>query len=390
MSSDQQRDAAEVPEEETVTLQPAPPSAASASETGGAPPRGARWLWRLLLPCVLIAAAALGFYSAVRLPPDDSPVADFPPVDAQPASPPAASVGKSAPAKSSDRIPLGPLVPDSGEKLLAEARRVVEHLVERFPRQPDAQETFARFHYDFGEVERAVDAWKRCLELNPNYAYAHAGLAKAAVQRGAHDEAVAHYRRAVLAAPTAPAYQLELGKTLLAAGGVEEAVEVLERVVRSDASQMEAHAQLGSARLQNQEIQAAKAAFEAALALDPDYAPARFGLVTACARLGLEEEAREHQVKLREAREERTGELRAQRVAYDDVRLLRVDIARLYTDMAGVYLAQGRPDAAEQLWQRAARMHAENRESRQGLAFLYLQQGDHAATIRMLRELGAT
>jgi tetratricopeptide (TPR) repeat protein len=383
MSSEQQRES-DLPEEEPITLQPTPPSASRTSPPS-APVRGC--LSRLMLPCILIAAAAGGFYSAFRLLPDDSPIADAPPLEVQSDPPPVTLDELPTPAPQ-DRVPLDPLVPDSGEKLLAEAERVAEHLVERFPHQADAHEMLARLHYDFGDVERAEAAWKRCLELNPNYAYAHAGLAKLAVRRGAHDQAVAHYRRAVLAAPAVLAYQLELGKTLLAAGVVEEALDVLQRVARSDPSHVEAQASLGSARLQNQENEAAKTAFEAALALDPDYAAARFGLVTACARLGLEDEARQHEAKLRSARAERTDELRGQRVAYDDVRLLGVDMARLYSDMAGVYLTGGRPGAAERLWQRAARMNLENREARQGLAYLYLQQGNRTATIRMLRELG--
>jgi tetratricopeptide (TPR) repeat protein len=223
--------------------------------------------------------------------------------------------------------------------------------------------------------------------LNANYLYAHAGLAKAAKEQGALDEAVAHCRRAVLADTQSPTHQIELGTALLAVGDVEEAVAVLEAVVKADPASARGRAELGAAQLQKRDYAAAKTSFEAALKLDPSYATAHFGLATALARLGDAAQARQHEAKFQQFRSQRGEELRGQRIAYDDDQALREDIARLYTQTAGVYLAEGRQAAAERLWRRAARLHAENRECRQALAWLSLQQKKPLETIRLLREL---
>jgi tetratricopeptide (TPR) repeat protein len=178
-----------------------------------------------------------------------------------------------------------------------------------------------------------------------------------------------------------------LGQALLNAGEIDESLEVLGGVVRSAPGSARGHAELGAAQLQKRDFEAAKGSYESVLRLDPTYAAAHFGLATACARLGLVEQAREHEAKFREFRSDRQQALRGARLAYDDVQALYVDLAQRYTEMAAVYLAEGRLAPAEQLWRRAARMHPENRECRQALAWLFLQQNKPWETILMLREL---
>jgi tetratricopeptide (TPR) repeat protein len=294
--------------------------------------------------------------------------------------------GQPAPA-AAQRAPLDPLVPETGAGLIAEAQRVATDLARRFPQNPDAQEMLGRFQFSFADLNEAASTWERCLELNPDYAYAHVGLASIATQRGDHAGAVAHCRRAILADPKATSHQIALGKALLAAGEIEEAIVVLRGVVRIDPNSPQAHAELGAAQLQKRDDAAAKSSFESVLKLDPRYAQAHSGLAVACARLGLTEQAREQEAKVREFRADRKEELRGQRLAYDDDQALRQDIARLYTDMGGVFVAEGHSSAAEQLWRRAARLHPENLPCRQALAWLFAQQNKPWKAILVLRDL---
>ena len=286
-----------------------------------------------------------------------------------------------------DRLPLAPLIPETAPELLEEAERVVADLADRFPNNPDAHEMGARFHFEFGQVDEAVAAWHKCLDLNANYAYAHIGLAKAATGRGDHAEAVAWCRRAVLADPGRVSHHIDLGQALVTAGEIDEALDVLQAVVKSAPTSARGHAELGAAQLQKRDYEAAKGSFETALRLNPTYATAHFGLATACARLGLVQEAQQHEEKFREFRSERHQELRGQRAAYDDDRALREDIAQRYTEVAAVYLAESRSALAEQLWRRATRLDETNVESRQALAWLLVGQDKLRETIVMLGEL---
>ena len=355
------------------------------------------------IPVMIILVAAWVIYSVVQQsavgptavkPPSVhllSPEPDSLPADAAtiaPGAPSVQSAGAGAAANDpQDRLPLEPLIPETAAGLLQEAERLVGDLATRFPNNPDAHEMHARFHYEFGQVDEALAAWRRCLELDPNYAYALIGLAQAATGRGEHDQAVAYCRRAVLAEPSRPSHQIDLGKALVTAGEIDEALEVLERVVKATPDSARAQAELGAARLQKRDHAGAKVAFEEALRLNPANAAAHFGLATTCARLGLENEAREHEAKFREFRSDRHQELRGQRASYDDERALREDLAVRYSEVASVLVAEGRPVLAEQLWRRGARLHPENRECRQALAWLYLGQNKLWEAILMLREL---
>jgi tetratricopeptide (TPR) repeat protein len=338
---------------------------------------------------VLILAATLGLYFASQPPAGERETSEPSAGPQQAMSPDLPATNRASEAGEQDRLPLDPLVPQSGPSLIAEAERVAGDLARRFPQNPDAQEMLARFQFEFADINAAEAAWKRCLELSSGYVHAYAGLAKVAAQRGEFGAAVAHWRRAILAEPQRLSHQIELGKALLAAGEIEEAVAVLAAVVRSSPANAEGHAELGAAQLQKRDDAAAKTSFESALKANPNHAAAQFGLATACARLGLAEQAREHEEKYAAIRSDRREVARGQRLAYDDDRALGEDIARLYADMGSVYFAAGRTAPAERLWRRAARLHPENRPSRQGLAWLLRMQNKPLESIVMLRELAA-
>ena len=342
----------------------------------------ARTGWALLtfLLCLGAAVLAQRAWRPLRRPPS----ADL---SQAPGAIPSSASSERAAQTRPDRLPLDPLEPETSAKLIAEAGRVARNLVERFPRSADALEMLARYQLEYAGVEQAADTWRRCLVLEPQYAYAHVGLAKVATERGELVRAIEHWRRAILADPATGSHQIELGKALLAAGQADEAIQVLEALVKANPGSAQAHAELGSAQLQRRDNAAARASFQAALASDPRYATAHFGLATACARLGMVEEARQAEAKMREFRTDRTAALRGARSAYDDDQAAREDIARLYAEMGSVLASAGRADLAEQLWRRAARLDGANRASRQALSWLWMQQDQPLESIRMLREL---
>ena len=82
----------------------------------------------------------------------------------------------------------------------------------------------------------AVEQFRKTLELDSSFAYAHFGLGHAWQQQGRLTEAVEEQRRAVELAPGSPALQAALGQALAWAGRPDEARRILaeleERVAR--------------------------------------------------------------------------------------------------------------------------------------------------------------
>ena len=296
------------------------------------------------------------------------------------AEPPSETSGQNLP-------PLDVVVPETAEGLLDEASRVADDLVARYPQNPDAFETTARFHLRMGNKDEAEKAWQTSLKLDPQYAHAMEGLATIASQRGEHQKAVSLLRQALLIRPTAPEVQVELAKALLAQGKAEESVEILEKTVETHPGSLEAFTQYGAALLQLKQYEEAKEAYEKAVELDPAHGPAYIGLATASARLGQTEEAKRYQQKVQETQAERTTALREERQAYEDLAALRDDTARSYSEMGRVYLAIGELESAKYLWHRAAYLDEKNVEARQALAWLYAREGQLLKTIRVMFQL---
>ena len=156
---------------------------------------------------------------------------------------------------------------------------------------------------DAGDPDRAGDAFQRALSGPPPHAYAHFGLARAALQRNDDAAALAELRRADALAPNARNVQHLLGTLEQRAGKPEEAarhlalgadlrlpslgildplLRDLEVVGATTVTEME----FGKRMLEAGKFDAAAAAFRRALDLDPDHLEARLSLGSALLRKG--------------------------------------------------------------------------------------------------------
>lgn len=374
------------------------------------PPLLGLWLWRAGVGLLLTAVAVLGFGSSAgwfelgnrELANKQSK--NLAPVENESTSsgtltqpmPNAAQISGAAIASennlspASNPPPLAALIPEKSLEIIAECQRVAQHLRQVFPNSLEAQEMQARVEFELGDVEQARAIWLKLLEVEPNYVHALRGVGDVCTLNGELKEAVQYFRRAVLADPQDLTRQVTLGIALLQAAEVEQATEVLRTVVARDEQHVGAHAELGRALSQAGDYQSARTHFEAALKEESrlvDPSKVHFGLATVLQRLGDKEQAKHHQeefVRLRKSvNEQRTGERRD----YDDVKAIGLDVARLYVDMARVYLSGRQAASAELLLHRASRMNPTDVDCRQALAFLAVNQNRLHDAIRWLREL---
>lgn len=282
----------------------------------------------------------------------------------------------------------GPL-PDSAEATLAEAQHMAESLVQAFPGNPDALEVLARLHFFRGHTVAAVAVWKQCLQANPQYAYAFAGLGMVASRRGEFREAAQWFGRAVQSAPGALAFREDYAEALINAGEVDKAIAVLEELVRASPHSARAFDLLGSAYCHLGKYAQARDNYQHAVMLDPAHAGIRLGLAKALVRLGQADEARKCMEEFRRLRAQEQARRQKDLREYDDLRAVRQDVARICTAAAQVYHAHGKPAEAERLWRRAAALDPTAVECRQALAWRYRQAGKLAETIGLLEELWA-
>ncbi|MCC7207148.1 MAG: tetratricopeptide repeat protein [Anaerolineae bacterium] len=171
-------------------------------------------------------------------------------------------------------------------------------LDECLAREPERVEAWARRGQvlrRLGRYPEALDAFERALRLDPAHAYALNGRGLVLDRLRRRDEAIASLEAAVELAPHVVWYRRNLIDPLLAGGQREYALQVCDEaldLVRDDVRQTaEFLAQRGRILRHMNRHEEAIAAYDAALACDPDAADVWAGRGMACAALGRRGEA---------------------------------------------------------------------------------------------------
>jgi lipopolysaccharide biosynthesis regulator YciM len=100
---------------------------------------------------------------------------------------------------------------------------------------------------DSGHADEAIASFRRALEIDPQYAQAHANLGDALLALGELAEAAASYRRAIELDPRTANTHNNLGKALILQGNWDEAIQSFRRVLEIDARHAPAYINLGIA-----------------------------------------------------------------------------------------------------------------------------------------------
>jgi tetratricopeptide (TPR) repeat protein len=145
-----------------------------------------------------------------------------------------------------------------------------------------------------GHAAEAEAIYRRVIDAQPGLAVANHNLAVLLAQRGDIAAALPFFARAVTEEPGQEIYWLSHARGLIAGGHAEEAVALLDHArarghdtprvaemvqqARAGAPSAEAADRMGQALLDQGRPEAAVAAFERALAIDPDFADAHFHL----------------------------------------------------------------------------------------------------------------
>ena len=141
--------------------------------------------------------------------------------------------------------------PQSGQVHLDFAVRELAEKVEPIARanaaKPASTELTADQWYELAldlepvATDRATDAYRRVLALNPGHVRAHLNLGRLLHEGGEVESAEAHYRQALAADPESATAAFNLGVALEDLERVGEAIEAYEKALRSDADMASAH-----------------------------------------------------------------------------------------------------------------------------------------------------
>jgi tetratricopeptide (TPR) repeat protein len=246
--------------------------------------------------------------------------------------------------------------------------------VERFPDDPRALHLAGQLHYQLGEttcgdpILATVPAVRSGLCRRPDR-HRDAAVRIGRV-RGSRADADAR----VLQAPAHPQGGYLLASSLLNQGKLDQAEEVLRASLSIQSQSVATQVLLGQVLLQKKQPAEAKACFLAASRLAPDHANVWFGLASACAQLGEQEEAARHRATFQQLQRQQLREEIELTKDYDDRLALTQDLAAIYAAAGRLYHEQGDEARAERHWQSALKLDQGSFEARVELARLYQRQ----------------
>ncbi len=126
-------------------------------------------------------------------------------------------------------------------------------------------------------LDKAVEALREAIRLQPDSAYAHSNLGLALMRQGKLDEAIAEDRAAIRLRPDDGTTRFNLGTALGRQGKLDEAIAEYREAIRLQPDYAYAHSNLGLALLAQGKVDEAIVEFRKAIRLKPDFAHANLG-----------------------------------------------------------------------------------------------------------------
>ncbi|MFM7248952.1 MAG: tetratricopeptide repeat protein [Planctomycetaceae bacterium] len=278
---------------------------------------------------------------------------------------PAAEGPPAPPRRPSLPAPEAPL-PDSYPAAAAEALTLAGFAAAIAPGHPRTSAFRGAILAETGDHSGAADAWQAHLAARPDSAEARYRLALLATRAGNDDDAARWLGEAIRLDPSLPDIQGLLGRALLKLDRVDEAAAVLEPVSGDDRGGAVRLFHLGHARLRQGRDADARDAFRAAVDRAPSYTGAWYGLATAAARLGRDDEAAAAREEFRRLKA-RDAEAAAAQLERDEGERLRALLGRWYAAAGKMAFDAGDLAAAEACLRRGLAITPDLPDLRQGL-----------------------
>jgi tetratricopeptide (TPR) repeat protein len=216
-----------------------------------------------------------------------------------------------------------------------------------------------------GEIQEAMDNYRKALEINPQYedAYNNMGYALAALKK--YPEAIAHYQAALRIRPKHAEVHNNLGNALADIGHIDEAIAHYRIVLEQQPEHADAHNNLGIALAMKGNFPEAIEHFHAAIRYKPGYASAHSNLGNAFAV----------QHKLDEAIAE-----------YRQSLLLNPKDAQAHNNLGNALTERGELAEAVRHYEDALKLNADNPEANFNLGMTLRRQGKTNDAIMHFRE----
>ena len=240
-----------------------------------------------------------------------------------------------------------------------------------------------------GDLNTAVQCFRHCLTLKPNWAECHFNLGTVLLQQGQHADAIVSFQQALKLNPAYVEAHGNLGNAYQFQGKIDQAVACYRRTLDLRPTYAEAHNNLGAALQAQGQLNEAAASYRRAIELRSDYAEAHGNLGNILKDLGKLDEAIVHgrrAVELQPASAaahdklgqslEKQGRLQEAAASYNQALALKPNFIEVLNNLGNLYKKQGRLDAAILHLRRALDIKPDYAQAHFNLSTVYLLTGD--------------
>lgn len=241
-------------------------------------------------------------------------------------------------------------------------------LCHAFPANDNAAYLLGLVYEMQGNAQKAIETWKACLTLDAKRADLHDSLGYRLFLTGQIEAGERHLKQALALNPKRYEARLHLAELYRDNGHFEAMTAVLDKVEKhTDAGFL----LLGQAYRQTDDLVKARECFEKAIALNDKMVKAYYGLIRIYARLKNTERLNACRARFKELSGKFQKEGRNTRRQYDALDITRKSVAHTHTDLARVYLSEGKIGKAEALLLRSVALDPGNISALFHLAELY-------------------
>ena len=160
------------------------------------------------------------------------------------------------------------------------ALQAFKRVIEINPNFADGHNNFGLASQQLGEWEEAITAYKVAIKLNPNYASAYNNLGNVLKKLGNLEEAIQVYKKALSLEPNYGNCYNNLGNALKDLGRLDEAITVFNKALDLKGDNAATFNNIGLTQKDQGKLEEARESFNRALSLKSDYARAHRNLST--------------------------------------------------------------------------------------------------------------
>ena len=229
-----------------------------------------------------------------------------------------------------------------------------EALTDQYPRAPVIWNILGASRAQIGKLEEAIEAYKKTISLNPDYADAYSNMGVALRNQGKFEEAIDAYKKAILLKPDyAQAYN-NMGATLKDQGKFDEAIDAYKKSIVIKPDYTEAYNNLGVALKNQGKFDEAIETYKKAISLKPDYADAYNNMGATL----------KDQNKLEESV-----------ASFKKAILIKPDYTEAHTNMGNALQDQGKLSESIQAHKKSISLKPDYAEAHHNLSFTFLNSG---------------